>query len=162
MYKPGCCLAHCQHSAGQQRAASYSGNNVFCFSPHQQTGKQSRRAYERWRTGLLHECNECLQGNGAMAMAAAKPRQKDGTPEIDIPWSVNAPYEPEEFNSQDHEDQMSELGPEGMEFVPYCVMPYVERLLKVCLTFAKLACFLSKRCLRLCAAAAPCLGLAPC
>ena len=53
--------------------------------------------------------------------------------ETDIPWSANAPYDPDEPAADEQDDQMADLGPAGMDFVPYCVMPHVERLLKVCL-----------------------------
>lgn len=60
-------------------------------------------------------------------------------PEIDIPWSANAPYEPDELPAAEQADRWVELSPDGSQFVPYCVMPHVERLLKVCLPTSSLA-----------------------
>ena len=46
------------------------------------------------------------------------------------PWTLNAPTE-EEDGPEDSESRMDELSDGQQEFVPYCVMPYVERLLQV-------------------------------
>lgn len=60
--------------------------------------------------------------------SAATPEARDMSGmqlETDIPWSANAPYDPN--------DDPAEPSSDGSELVPYCVMPFVERLLKVCL-----------------------------
>lgn len=83
-----------------------------------------------------------LQGDGAMATAAVQRKKTGQQPETDIPWSVSAPYDPDEPEHQEPSDQMSERSADEMEFVPYCVMPYVERLLQVYPpTVAKLSSF---------------------
>lgn len=52
--------------------------------------------------------------------------------EIDIPWSASAPYEPDELPAPSEQaDRWVELSPDGTQLLPYCVMPHVERLLKV-------------------------------
>ena len=77
-----------------------------------------------------------------MVAAATKRKKAEQQPETDIPWSVSAPYDPDEPDHQDQNDEMSEMGADELEFVPYCVMPYVERLLQVqSLILAKSALF---------------------
>lgn len=64
-------------------------------------------------------------------------RNRSGTqPEADIPWSASAPYDPEELAAREQNDCPADRSLDGSELLPYCVMPYVERLLKVCLPTA--------------------------
>ena len=53
--------------------------------------------------------------------------------ETDIPWSASVRYDPNEHSAPEQNARSAELSSDGSELVPYCVMPYVERLLKVCL-----------------------------
>lgn len=46
------------------------------------------------------------------------------------PWTLNADIQ-EDDEPEDSESRMDELSDGQQEFVPYCVMPYVERLLQV-------------------------------
>ena len=59
--------------------------------------------------------------------------------ETDIPWSANAPYDPNEPCAQEKNDCPTDLSCDGSELVPYCVVPYVERLLKVRLPTSRVA-----------------------
>ena len=68
--------------------------------------------------------------------SAATPEARDMSGmqlETDIPWSANAPYDPNERSAQEQNARPAEPSSDGSELVPYCVMPFVERLLKVCL-----------------------------
>ncbi len=51
------------------------------------------------------------------------------------PWTLNADIQEDE-EPEDSESCMDELSDGQQEFVPYCVMPYVERLLQVsCMSY---------------------------
>ncbi len=70
-----------------------------------------------------------LQGDGAKTQAAVTRVQNKNV--ATVPWSVNARTEddmPEEEIKRAEELESEE----EMECLPYCIMPYVERLLQVC------------------------------
>ena len=72
-----------------------------------------------------------MKGDKGSGVPQEKKARSDIQPEIDIPWSANAPYEPDELAASEQADRWVEQSPDGTQFVPYCVMPHVERLLKV-------------------------------
>jgi len=70
-----------------------------------------------------------LQGDVVKSDAAVKRvAQRHAGPTA--PWTVNADIQEDE-EPEDSESRMDELSDGQQEFVPYCVMPYVERLLQV-------------------------------
>jgi len=70
-----------------------------------------------------------MQGDVVKSDAAVKRvAQRHAGPTA--PWTVNADIQEDE-EPEDSESRMDELSDGQQEFVPYCVMPYVERLLQV-------------------------------
>ena len=70
-----------------------------------------------------------VQGDVVKSDAAVKRvAQKHAGPTA--PWTLNAATQ-EDDEPEDSESRMDELSDGQQEFVPYCVMPYVERLLQV-------------------------------
>ena len=70
------------------------------------------------------------KGSGVTPEVTGRPGTQLQT---DIPWSANAPYDPNELPAQERGDRPVHQSSDGLELVPYCVMPLVERLLTVCL-----------------------------
>ncbi|DBA82086.1 TPA: hypothetical protein ACH3X1_016801 [Trebouxia sp. C0004] len=71
---------------------------------------------------------QLLQGDIVKSDAAVKRMAQRHEGPI-APWTLNAPTQ-EDDELQDSESGMAELSDGQQEFVPYCVMPYVERLLQ--------------------------------
>lgn len=70
-----------------------------------------------------------VQGDVVKSDAAVKRvAQRHAGPAV--PWTLNALVQ-EDDEPDDSESRMDELSDGQMELVPYCVMPYVERLLQV-------------------------------
>lgn len=70
-----------------------------------------------------------MQGDVVKSDAAVKRvAQRHAGPTA--PWTLNADIQ-EDDEPEDSESRMDELSDGQQEFVPYCVMPYVERLLQV-------------------------------
>ena len=57
---------------------------------------------------------------------------------VNVPWSVNADTEEDEEgkpgDQEAHMDDLEEMV--DAESMPYCILPYVERLLQVCYPFS--------------------------
>lgn len=81
-----------------------------------------------------------MQGDGAKTQAAVRRnRSKNTGPlSLNVPWSVNADTEEDEEgkpgDQEAHTDGLEEK--DDAESMPYCIMPYVERLLQVCHPFS--------------------------